>query len=588
VKLLALLALVALAIAVPGRVGASAATFTAVSANPDQTFSTAADFNTVAVAMTDPGSPLRGLVALSATASSDRGIASVTFEVAPSGGGTWTTACTASAAPYTCNWSTTGVADGMKDVRAVALDTAGYSRIALVTARRVDNTAPAVTMSDPGSPLRGGVTLASTSSDTGSGVASVRYEYRTTPSGTWTTACTAASAPFSCSWATSGVTDGGYDLRATATDAAGNAATSAVVSSRTVDNTGPAGVSLTDPGSPLSGTVALSGAAGDALSGVASVRLQYALAGTTSWSDICVRPAAPYSCSWATGSLTDGLYDMRALATDNAGNTTASATVAARRVDNNAPSLNLTDPGRYLRGQFTAGATASDAGGIQSVVFQFRLPAGAWSTICTVTTAPYTCPIDTTTVPDGTYDAQAIATDNAGRTTTQQLLGLKVDNTAPTAVDVQGANGGTARKLDKGDTLTFTYGETMDPASVLAGWNGASTSVTVKVSNGATADTLSVWDAAGTTRLGLTSPTQDLKLNQSWVSANVTYTAKIAQSGANVIVTFDTPSPSNKVSSNVTGTVPMAWTPSTAATDLAGNPCAATAATESGTADVDF
>ena len=61
----------------PVRVASSTATFVAASANPGTTFSTAADFNTVAVALADPGSPLRGTVALTATAASDRGIASV-------------------------------------------------------------------------------------------------------------------------------------------------------------------------------------------------------------------------------------------------------------------------------------------------------------------------------------------------------------------------------------------------------------------------------------------------------------------------------------------------------------------------------
>ena len=59
----ALLALVALAALIPFGIGASSATFVAASSNPNATFSTAADFNTVAVSLTDPGTPLRGTVA---------------------------------------------------------------------------------------------------------------------------------------------------------------------------------------------------------------------------------------------------------------------------------------------------------------------------------------------------------------------------------------------------------------------------------------------------------------------------------------------------------------------------------------------
>ena len=138
--------------------------------------------------LTDPGSPLRGSVPVTATAASDRGITSVVFSTAPAGTGTWTVACTKTVAPYTCTFDTTTVADGLRDVRAVATDSAGYTRTSTVTNRRVDNTAPTATTTDPGSPLTGTVTVAGTAADTGgSGLASVTHEYRST-TGAWTDA----------------------------------------------------------------------------------------------------------------------------------------------------------------------------------------------------------------------------------------------------------------------------------------------------------------------------------------------------------------------------------------------------------------
>ena len=172
----ALLALAVLAALIPFRVGSSTATFVAASANPGTSFSTASDFNTVAVALADPGSPLRGSVTLSATAASDRGIASVRFQTAPAGTSTWTDVCTDTVAPYGCTWETSG--DGLRDVRALALDAAGYSRTSLVPSRRVDNTAPATTLADPGTPLTGTEALSASASDSGSGVASVALQYR--------------------------------------------------------------------------------------------------------------------------------------------------------------------------------------------------------------------------------------------------------------------------------------------------------------------------------------------------------------------------------------------------------------------------
>src|SRR5213078_2921257 len=57
-----------------------------------------------------------------------------------------------------------------------------------------------------------------------------------TSGSTWTTACTGSTSPWSCSWASTGVTDGSYDVRATATDAAGLQTTSTAITARIVDN----------------------------------------------------------------------------------------------------------------------------------------------------------------------------------------------------------------------------------------------------------------------------------------------------------------------------------------------------------------
>jgi hypothetical protein len=319
------------------------------------------------------------------------------------------------------------------------------------------------------------------------------------------------------------------------------------------------------------------------------VRFQYAPAGTTAWTDACTDATAPYSCSWATTGAADALYDMRALATDRAGNTTASATAASRRVDNSGPTVSVTDPGSPLRGSVTVAASASDPAGVGSVTIQYRTSSsGAWTDICTDNAAPYSCAWATSGLTDGVYDLRANATDTVSHSSTSAVVSARrVDNTAPAALDVQGSNGGTAGTVDAGDTLTFSYNEPMAPGSILAGWTGFSTPVTVKLVNHGAQDTLSVWDAAGTTELALTSAAQDLQLNQGWVSSSPVLNATMAQSGYDVIVTFGTLR-SGSVGTGVKRNSPMQWTPSTAATDLAGNPCATTVATESGAVDVDF
>src|SRR5215218_8698318 len=361
-----------IAVLLPAGVTRSGATFVAGTANPGATFSAAPSFNTVAVALTDPGSPLRGSVLVSATAASDRGIASVAFQSAPAGSGSWTTACTRTVAPYTCTFDTTAVADGLRDIRAVATDTAGYTRTDVVTSRRVDNTAPSPTTSDPGSPLTGTVSVTSTATETGSGLASHTLQYRAT-AGAWVDVCTSTTAAMTCSWNTSGLADGLYDLRTVATDAAGNSAISAPVFNRRVDNTAPT-ATMTDPGSPLQGTVTLQSATADGLgSGVASVRYEYKPSAGSTWSTACTSSTSPYSCSFDTSAVADGLYDLRAVATDGVAKAGFSAAVTSRRVDNTAPAtavlVALPVP---LQGTVAMAATATDLGsGIADVKFQY-------------------------------------------------------------------------------------------------------------------------------------------------------------------------------------------------------------------------
>src|SRR5262249_14137938 len=119
-----------------------------------------------------------------------------------------------------------------------------------------------------------------------------------------------------------------------------------------------------------------------------------------------------------------------------AGNVTGSVPVTNVRIDNTPPTTSQDDPGAYLRQAVTLTGSAADTGsGVDHVDFQVA-PAGSgtWSTIGTDTTAPYSAPFDTTTVPDGHYDFRTVATDVAGnQATSSPVTGRLVDNTPPTA-----------------------------------------------------------------------------------------------------------------------------------------------------------
>ncbi len=427
------LAVLLAAAAFSGGVGRSQATFVAGSNQAATTFATSPAFNGVAVSLTDPGTPLRASVPLSATASSDRALVSVTLQRSPAGAGTWTTICAPSAPPYSCSWDSTGVTDGLYDLRAVALDASGYSRTSSVGSRRVDNTAPATGVS-AATPLTGTPTVTATATDGGSGVISVALDARPSSGGSWTPICTKGSAPYTCSWDTTALADGAWDVRATATDAAGNTST-ATTTNRIVDNTAPT-ITLTNPGSPIGGTVTLSSTTGDgAGSGVASVAYQYRTSPAGAWTAACSSSTAPFSCSWATPAT--GIYDLRATATDGVGKPTTSAVVSARQVDNTAPvTATISNPGSPLRGAVTLSGTGADANSaMASMRFEYKPSAGStWSTACTDVTppSPFSCSWDTTAVADGSYDVRSVAVDAAGNVRNSATITARiVDNNDP-------------------------------------------------------------------------------------------------------------------------------------------------------------
>ena len=163
------------------------------------------------------------------------------------------------------------------------------------------------------------------------------------------------------------------------------------------------------------------------------MRFQYAAAGSGTWSDACTDTGDPVHLRVQHHGVADGLYDMRALATDNAGNTTASTVQTNRRIDNLGPVVALTSPAAGLvRGTITVAGTATDGVGVTSVTFEYRQGAGAWGAICVDTTASYSCTADSTQVPDGNYDLRMTATDTLGHTSASAPIAVTVDNTAPT------------------------------------------------------------------------------------------------------------------------------------------------------------
>ncbi|HEX5928130.1 MAG TPA: Ig-like domain-containing protein [Solirubrobacterales bacterium] len=463
---------------------------------------------------------------------------------------------------------------------------------------------PSVSLLDPGAAIRGTVTLAANASDPyGSGIASVRIERAAAGSGNWTAICSDASAPYSCSLDTTALSNDYYDLRAVANDNAGFTSSDSIADVQ-VDNRAPT-AAMTDPGSPLSGVVILTAEASDADSGIASVTIQRSPAGKAGWVDVCTATAVPYSCRFDTRTVAEGLHDFRALATDAAGNSAASASAQNRRVDNTINSVSLEDPGAYLSGTVTLTANASSTAGVASVAIQGSLAGRAsWIEICRAAASPYACAWNTTAVADGSYDLRAVMTTGNGTVVSSAIVaGRQVDNTPVRGLDVQTVNrvGGSLGRLEAGDSIAFTFSKQMNPASILPGWSGSgSAAVYLRLRDGnllgtgGAGDSLQVsTDTSGgnPVRLGSVNLHGDFVKNNKTSIFAATLTAATQNLGG-INTTVLTVTVGTLVSGGAlkTSTTPaqVAWTPSAAATDLSGSPCSTAPIGEAGALDRDF
>lgn len=590
------------ALVIAGAAVFSSAAFTASTANAANTFGTAADWNPPTVSLASPGATVKGAAALTADAAdAESGLRSVTIEYQRAGAGIWTVLCTPAAQPYTCSWNTTSVTDGSYSLRAVATDNAGFTTTSALVETSVTNTF-GVVLADPGDIQRGTVSLSTSLFNPPGLMSAVRVEYSIAGANKWNTLCVDLVAPYSCSWATGFFANGEYDLRAVAVS--GFSSTySETVTDVLVDNAAPT-ASMVDPGTPLSGTRTFAATASDAHSGIAQVQIQYARTGTSTWLPLCSADVEPYSCRVDTTSLTStsASYSFRAVATDAAGNSTLSAAVT-RVVDNTASSVSVDNPGAYLTGTVTLNAAANSTAGVGSVRIQ-TAPAGTttWSTRCTRAAAPFSCAWNTSTVPDGLYDFRAILTDGAGKETISGVVtGRRVDNTPLRATDVQSANGsGAVGKLDAGDTLSFTYSQQVNLATVTPGWAGAPLPVTVRLRDGNVpglglgnnGDTLDIQRPGSTVNLGSVNTKSDFAKNRKSITMNATMTATTVTVGGVprtvVTVTLGSTASSNGSLRTSSTAAALVWSPTSSVTSSAGVASSTAPATETGTLDRDF
>jgi hypothetical protein len=389
------------------------------------------------------GAAVRGAsVTVSAnSADATSGVADVSFEWRPAGGGSWTAIGLDSSSPYSVGWDTTALTDADYELRAVTSDQAGNTFQSPVVTVTVDNTSPSAATLDPlPAAIRNGQNLSGSAADATSGVATVAYYYCAGPPCTPSTLIGSSSTgpSYTFTW-NAQPADGDYQVLARVTDRAGNTLDSAKQTVE-IDNTDPSG-SLTSPanGANVSGTVTVSSDSADNAggSGVASGTFQYRTSPSGTWTTIGTPDGtAPYSASWNTTPLADGDYDLRVITADVAGNqfTSATRTVTA---DNHNPTVTISSPGAYVNAAdadpFAVTATSPDTD-IDNVEF-FRCDnastncsSGNWVSLGSDTSAPYAAswPVD----PDGNRALRAVATDNASNIGVD-VINTTIDRAAP-------------------------------------------------------------------------------------------------------------------------------------------------------------
>lgn len=265
----------------------------------------------------------------------------------------WQDMCTSTTVvdgTYQCAWDTldTGkYTDGASyDLRALATLPNGTSSTSeSIESVTIDNTAPLLDLFVPTtSPLHGLVELVADAVDGETGIKKVVFEVSPAGLDLWTTVCTktvpydpANQSQYLCEWDTvefvpAYIGTVKWDIRAAAVDLAGNWSSYDKVSGRSINNSG-ASVGILNPGSYIKGTVSIDTThVVPSPATVTSITIEYKKKGS-SWTELCVITAAPWSCDWDTTGVDDDEYDLRATMVDSRPVTVTSDTVTTN-VDN--------------------------------------------------------------------------------------------------------------------------------------------------------------------------------------------------------------------------------------------------------------
>ncbi len=214
-----------------------------------------------------------------------------------------------------------------------------------------DTTAPSIAISSPtgGTVAGASVQVTATASDD-VGVIGVQFRLDGAALGVEATA-----SPWTIAWDTTQAANGPHVLTAAARDAAGNVTLSTGISVTVNNDVTPPAVTLTAPANNASvtGTISVTATAGD---NVGVVGVKFSVDGTAIGAEDA---AAPYSISWNTTGIANGVHVVTAAARDAAGNVAvSSATVTVANPITYHPSSYSVTTGTYQSG--SASSVAAD------------------------------------------------------------------------------------------------------------------------------------------------------------------------------------------------------------------------------------
>lgn len=337
----------------------------------------------------------------------------------------------------------------------------------------------------------------------------------TTAGGPWTIGATSYIYRSTALTANSSITSGSKNYTVSATDNAGNTATTTFTV--TIDNTAPAptvtsvnGSVRTFPYATNANVTSVGGACGSAAGDVATVSVTITGVENESGTATCTSGAWTYTL--ATAWTVEGSSSVVASQNDLAGNsgTSASKTIS---IDKTTPVVSATvmssttdtTVGGYVRqgGSYYVYANVTDASSGVSTVTANVTNITTGSTAVALSSGSYT--VGSTSynyrssaltasnpLTAGTKTYTITATDVAGNSVTTPDQNVTVDNTVPAPSAFVLQNGATLGQIDVGDSFVVTYNGPINPSTICTGLTDATnvTGVSIALTGTTTNDTL--------------------------------------------------------------------------------------------------